>query len=219
MNRLHRRCYFVAAIAASFVLAGATLEAAIVEDFQFSDPNGTAITAATNSANAGNAWLSQNTAINASVQSGVFRIQKGGEGAPVTGQVSNALNIANVTTGKVWLVADISGWNYTPTASTPSERIRFGFLDNNDPPAAGSSTITAEMTIDRGSNNDLILSGEALGTGSTNIAADQSLALFRELPLSIVLELDKVLDQYSVYYKDGAAPYALLGTADLARAR
>jgi hypothetical protein len=30
-----------------------------------------------------------------------------------------------------------------------------------------------------------------------------------------VLELDKVLDQYSVYYQDGANPFVLLGTANL----
>jgi hypothetical protein len=199
---------------AAAALMGSSSQAAILEDFRFSDANGTAITAAVNSANAGNNFLSQNTAINASVQSQSFRIQKGGEGTPVTGQVGNTFDMANVASGKVWLVADIAGWNYTATASSPAERVRFGFLDNTDPVAANSSTISAEMNIDR-VGNDLQLNGMALGTGSTNIATTLGLALVRSTPLTIVLELDKNLDRYSVYYHDGAGPFALLGTGDL----
>ena len=38
----------------------------------------------------------------------------------------------------------------------------------------------------------------------------------RSTPLTLVLELDKTLDQYSVYYKDGTAePFTPLGTANL----
>jgi hypothetical protein len=201
-------------LAGALLACGAT-RAGIIEDFRFNDANGTVITAAANSANATNFFLSQNTAINAGVQSGSFRIQKGGEVAPVTGQVGNTFDIPNVTSGKVWLVADIAGWEYTVTGSTPLERLRFGFLDNKDPVAANSSTVTAEMTIDRLANNTLVLSGEALGTGSSNVAADLPLALSRSTPLRIVLELDKTTDQYSVYSREGAGAYALLGTANL----
>jgi hypothetical protein len=199
---------------AAAALIGSSAQAAILEDFQFGDANGTAITAAVNSANAGNNFLSQNTAINASVQSGSFRIQKGGEGTPVTGQVGNTFNMADVTSGRVWLVANIAGWNYTGTASTPAERVRFGFLDNTDPVAANSSTISAEMNIDR-VGNDLQLNGMALGTGSTNIATTLGLSLVRSTPLTLVLELNKSSDQYSVYYQSGVMPFALLGTGDL----
>ena len=80
-------------------------------------------------------------AVESAVKHGSFRID---ELVHFAGQVGNTLDIANATSGKLWLVADIAGWFYTGTPSATSERVRFGFLDN-DPPAAGSSTITAEM--------------------------------------------------------------------------
>jgi hypothetical protein len=196
-------------------MASQAASAAILEDFPFGDPNGTVITAVVNSVNAGNGWLSQNTAINAGVQSGSFRIQKGGEATPVTGQVGNTLNIANVTSGKIWLVADIAGWSYTATPSTPSERVRFGFLDN-DPPAANSSTVTAGVNIDRLPSGNLTITGEAGGTGSTaTIGGGPDLPQSRNTILSLVLEVDADADTYTIFYKDGAAPFASLGTGNL----
>jgi hypothetical protein len=38
------------------------------------------------------------------------------------------------------------------------------------------------------------------------------LSLSRSTPLLLALELDKATDAYSVYYKDGAAPFTLLGS-------
>jgi hypothetical protein len=55
----------------------------------------------------------------------------------------------------------------------------------------------------------------ALGTGSSNVSATLPLALVRSTPLTIVLELDKTLDQYSVYYRDNVGPFTPLGTANL----
>jgi hypothetical protein len=208
MNR--HLCRAAGLLTAAAALCGAQAGAAIVEDFQFGDPNGTVITAAANSANAGNVWLSQNTAINAGVQSGSFRIQKGGEATPVTGQVGNTLDIANVTSGKAWLVADIAGWVYTETASATSERVRFAFLDN-DPPAAGSSIITAQMNIDRLPSGNLTITGDAGGTGSTStVASTADLARTRTTPLRLVLEVDATADTYAISYRDGAAPYVSL---------
>jgi hypothetical protein len=184
--------------------------AAIIQDFQFSESG--AITGAVNSASPGNNFQAQSSSAEYAMNgAGVFRIVK----ATPTTQVGNTFDIANVTTGKVWLVVDIAGWNYTATASSPAERVRFGFLDNNDPVAAGSSTISAEMTIDRLGDNSIVLSGEALGTGSANISTDLTLGLSRSTNFRMVLELDKTADTYSVYYKDGAAPYGLLGSAPL----
>lgn len=186
-------------------------QAGIIEDFRFGDANGTVITGAANSANAGNNWLSQNTAVESAVNSGSFRINK----SSVAGQIGNTLDIANVTSGKVWLVAEIAGWFYTGTPSATSERVRFGFLDN-DPPVAGSSTITAEMQIDRLPNNNLTITGDAGGTGSTaTIPAGPDFAQSRNTPLTLVLEIDADADKYSIYYKDGAAPFAALGVGNL----
>src|SRR5262245_28881640 len=128
MTSFERRA--IALLLAVAATACSATQAAILEDFTFSEANGTVITSAVNSVNASNAWLSQNTAINAGVQSGSFRIQKGGESTPVTGQVGNTFDMATISSGKVWLVADIAGWSYTETPSATSERVRFGFLDN-----------------------------------------------------------------------------------------
>ena len=145
----------------AIALYSLTRKAAIIEDFQFSEASGTVITSAANSANARQIhFLSQNTATAQSAMNGAgsFRINK----QTVTGQVGNTFDIANVSTGKVWLVADIAGWLYTATASPTLERVRFAFLDNTDPVAANSSAITAEMNIDRLADNSLVLSGEAV---------------------------------------------------------
>jgi hypothetical protein len=196
------------------VLGGAA-RAAILQDFQFNDANGTVITAAANSINPTNLWLSQNTAINASVQSGSFRIQKGGEGTPVTGQVGNTLDIPTVASGRIWLVADIAGWSYTETPSSPSERVRFAFLDN-DVPAANSSTITAELQIDRLPNNNLTITGDAGGTGSTaTITSTADMPRSRNTPLRLVLGVNADADTYTISYKDGAAPYVHLAPGTL----
>lgn len=90
------------------------------------------------------------------------------------------------------------------------------FLDN-DPPVAGSSTITAQMSIVR-SGSALAFNGVSTtggGTGFTNVPGSFALPLVRSTPFAMALELDKNLDKYSVYYKDGAASYALLGSGEL----
>jgi hypothetical protein len=185
--------------------------AAVIEDFRFGDANGTVITGAANSVNASNLWLSQNNAVESAVNSGSFRIQKN----TVTGQVGNTLEMANITSGKVWLVAEIAGWLYTATPSSTSERVRFGFLDN-DPPAAGSSTITAEMQIDRLPSGNLTVTGDAGGTGSTaTVASSADFGLSRNTPLLLVLEVDADTDKYTISYKDGASPLVSLPTGNL----
>jgi hypothetical protein len=209
MNRPLRPVFSSLALTALFA-AGA--RAAILEDFQFGDAGGTVITAAANSANPGNNWLSQNTAINAAVQGGSFRIEKGGEATPVTGQVANSLDIANVASGKIWLVADIARWFYTDVASSPSERVRFAFLDN-DPPAAGSSTITAQMQIDRLPNNNLTITGDAGGTGSTaTMTSNVDFGRDRSTPLKLALEVDADADTWRISYRHGAGPWVTLPT-------
>jgi hypothetical protein len=190
-------------------------QAGIIEDFQFSEQNGTLLGDTVNSANPGNDWLVHASTVESAVLDGSFRIQKNS----VTGQAGNSLNIADVSSGKIWLVAELAGWNYTATPSATLERVRFGFLDNDDGSlAAGSSTITAEMNIDRlsvASGGGIQLSGEALGTGNGPVAADLPLALVRSAPFTMVLEVDNDADVYSVYYKDDAAPFTLLGSGIL----
>ena len=184
--------------------------AAIIQDFQFSESG--AITGAVNSASPGNNFLAQSTSAEYSMNgAGAFHIVKG----TPTGQVGNTFDIANVTSGKVWLVAEISGWLFTETPSSTSERVRFGFLDN-DPPAAGSSTIAAQMQIDRLPNNNLTITGDAGGTNATpTITGGPDLSRTRNTPLTLVLGIDADADTYTISYKDGASPFTTLGTGNL----
>jgi hypothetical protein len=183
--------------------------AAVLEEFTFSEPNDTPLDVAANSVNPANTWILGGASFDPSaVLNGNYRITKA-----ATNLATAHIDMANVTTGKVWLVAEIAGWNYTSTASSPSEEVRFAFLDNDNSPPSGS-TITAQMQINR-SGAGLALVGNALGTGSTNIAGSYALPLVRSTPFQMTLELDKNLDQYSVYYKDDTNPYQLLGTANL----
>jgi hypothetical protein len=201
-----------ALLLAALVAFASPARAAILEDFLFNDANGTTLDQTANAANPGNNWLMHANTVESATLNGSFRINKQSQMA----QASNALDIANVSTGKVWLVTEIAGWNYTATASSTSERVRFAFMDNNDPPAAGNSTVTAEANIDR-SGAGLALRGEALAAagGATNIANSYALPLVRTTPFAFALELNKDSDQYSIYYKDNTDPYQFLGTGEL----
>jgi hypothetical protein len=197
----------IAALAVAVAVSPAG--AVILEDFPFSDGNGTTLDSAANAINAANTWqLGGNSWDPSVVNSGAYRITKSS-----TNLATAHLDMANVTTGKVWLVAEMSGWNYTATASSPSEEVRLAFLDNDNTPASGS-TITAQMQINR-SGGGLALAGNALGTGSTNITGSYALPLVQTNPFTMVLELDKDADQYLVYYKDGDAAFAALGAPGL----
>jgi len=205
---LLRSIWVVLLYAASVPLS----QAVILEDFQFNDPNGTELQDAENSANPGNNWLQHSNTVESFVNDGAFRLQK--ESAAF--QANNVLNLSNpITSGTAWLVAEFGGWNYSEIPSSPSERIRIGFLDNS-PASTGSSTVTAMFNIDRNAQGDgLFINGEALGSGSTNIAGGFPMSLQRSEPLTVALELDKVANQYSIFYKDNTDPFALLGTGNL----
>ena len=183
--------------------------AVVLEDFPFSDSNGTTLDAAANVINASNTWILSGQSWDPSVvTNGNFGITK-----TSTTLASAHIDIANVTTGKVWLVAEMAGWNFNSTVSSPGEEIRFAFLDNDNTPPSGS-IITAQMDIGRSSTLGLALRGRgALGTGATDITGSYPLPLVQNDPFTMVLELDKDSDQYSVYYKDGNGAFASIGAA------
>jgi hypothetical protein len=185
-------------------------DAAVLEEFTFSEPNDTPLDVAANSINPANTWILGGASFDPSaVSNGNYRITKA-----ATALATAHIDMANVTSGKVWLVAEIAGWNYTSTASSPSEEVRFAFLDNDNSPPSGS-TITAQMDIRRQGAGLALVGIGALGTGATNVAGSYALPLVRSTPFQMALELDKTLDKYSVYYKDDTNPYQLLGTAEL----
>jgi hypothetical protein len=189
----------------TLVFCTANAKATILEDFQFNEPDDTSLEDTENSANPSNLWTVDTTdTVDSFVLDGKFRIQK----QATTALASNYIDIDNITNSKAWLVAEIAGWNFTATAA--GEDVRFAFLDNDSDPPTGS-TIAAQMRILR-SATALELEGTALGTGAQNLGSTYALPLMQTDPFTMVLELDKTTDRYSVYYKDGADPFAILGT-------
>lgn len=193
--------------------------AAILEDFQFNDAAGTALAGAANSANGGNQWAEDVADMTQSdVQAGSYLIKKANDNFG-----TNFLQIGNITSGKAWLVAEMKGWHFSTIigpgewdAAEPEE-IRFDILDNDT--GTSGSTVTAEVEIQRDANGGIELNGSALGAGSSNIAATQALNPTQSAPFILVLELDKTANTYTVYYKDGANPFATLGTGNVDPAR
>jgi hypothetical protein len=208
MSTKYPQFKITAIVMLTIAFGSSAARAVIIEDFPFSEVAGTPLDGADNVAHVGNNFFLAGSSWDpSSTLNGNFRISK------TTTTLSTAfIDINNVTTGKVWLVTEFSGWNFTATST--NEDVRIGFLDN-DPPIAGSSTITAQMQIARSGVGMALTGTGALGTGATNVSGNFPLPLVRTSAFSMVLELDKNLDQYSVYYKDDAAPYALLGTAEL----
>jgi hypothetical protein len=202
----------LAFFAATFAPLG-ILRAGVIELFEFNDADGTIITAADNTGPGDHPFLSENTAVNSTVQNGAFRIQKETPGT----QIGNPFDIDDISTGKIWLVADIRGWSYTETASSPSERVRFAFLDNANP-SAGSNTITAQMNLDRnGGNTGLSVSGDAGGATSTaTIAGVGNMPFSSSTNLRMALMVDADANTYSVYSRYGVGgPVTLVGTGNL----
>jgi hypothetical protein len=188
-----------------------TATAGLVDVFEFNETDGTVITGAANTGTpGGHSWLSENTTVQSAMNGGAFRIQK----ASPTSQIGNTFDIADITSGSIWLVAEFRGWSYTATPSSTSERVRFAFLDNATP-SAGSNTITAEINLDRSGSN-LTVTGDAGGTGATStLPGGGTFALTRSIPLTFALEVNADADTYSIFYKDDTNPYTAVGTGNL----
>jgi hypothetical protein len=204
--------------ALTFLVCGTgSVTAAILEDFQFNDAPGTTLANVANTGTGtGNMWNEDTVDMdNSAVQNGVFRIQKSSAITP-DGFGTNYLDIANVTTGKVWLVAEMAGWHFASGTTDPNdfnagqlEEIRFDFL-NNDGDNQGGSTVTAEVEIERVATGGIVIRGAALGTGAGSIAP-QPLSLSQSDPFTVVLALDKTNNNYEVFTKNGDGPFTTLG--------
>ncbi len=189
------------------VLVSQETSAGITQDFEFNDSNGTLLESTTNSVVGGDDWDEDTTdMLGSQVLNGVYRIQKDNEGFG-----TNYLDIANVTSGKSWIVTEIAGWNFTTTLSgaEEAEQVRMSYL-NNDTGSSGS-TITGQWQIQRNTSDDIELVGR-LTTGAPEFGPF-ALTHSRTDPFTVVLEIDEDSENYSVYYKDDTDPFVLLGTA------
>ena len=103
---------FLTLLAGSLYSLGAN--AAIIEDFRFNEAAALLLGCGRQTAQMpGTTGLSQTHTVESAETAPVVSHSK----AIRNRSGSNALEIANVTTGKVWLVVDIAGWLYTATAT------------------------------------------------------------------------------------------------------
>jgi hypothetical protein len=207
-------CNKLLPLAAMVALAAFALpvRAAVLEDFNFSETNGTTLDSVDNTGTAAHSIVLGGASWSPSVTNdGSFRVDN-----TATNLATAYIDIDNITSGKVWLVAEMAGWNYTSTPTLTDAVLRFAFLDND---GTSGSTITAQMQINRLVTGELQLAGTALpssGTGAaTNIGNVYQLPLMQTEPFTMVLELDKGADEYSLFYKDGNNPYVPAGTGNL----
>ncbi len=188
-----------------------------LELFEFSDSNGTELSGALNSVTS-HMWTTSETQgvsdmLPSNVQSGSYRVIKDFDGL-----AENWLQIDDVTTGKVYLVARMSNWAFRQgLPEDPSEEIRFGFL--NDDTGTSGNTVTAEMQIRRNDDGAMEMFGRALGPGASLISDTAPLATDQTVPFTAVLEADFDTDTYKVFYKDGSNPSQVLGQGAMASTR
>ena len=208
------------------VIAPATLWAVDLEVFEFNDANGTQLTAAANSINAANQWSydeeattpgDETTGDISTVQSGNYRVIT--ESSFAAGLDSRYLDIANVSSGTVYLQVDIANWSFGAFDGSTAEQIRFGFLDNDT--GIDGATVTAQVQIRRDVNSgSMELVGDSIGTaGSVDIANQLDVPDSQAGPFSVVLSLDKTSNSFEVFYQDGASAPQVLGLGGVSRVR
>ncbi|TWT97723.1 PEP-CTERM motif protein [Botrimarina colliarenosi] len=190
---------------ALLVLATTTARAIDLESFEFNDASETLLGEATNAANPGNLWVEDAGMAPSDVRGGSYNIVK-----PSGDVDTNYLQIANVTSGSVWYTVRMSEWNFVNFIAADPEQFRISFLNDDD--ADFGSTVTAEARIERDTTTgEIVVSGLAIGSGSTNLPASDVVSTIQSGPFTLSLKFDKDSDTYAVYYKDGSNATRVLG--------
>ena len=203
----------VAAGSASADIISDLASAKILEDFQFNDNAGTSWDAAANSANPGNLLVASAS----------------GDGTALTGVVTNgagALNASlkanddngrmlvdipnNIVKGRVLGVMEVT-WDFDPNGPNAGqgEELRISLINS------GTTSVTAEWEVLRGDGGTVTMQGTAIGTGSSNIAAQllNSGSLTQSQKFIGVVDADLTHDTYRIYYSnDGGSSFNQLGT-------
>ncbi len=146
------------------------------------------------------------------VRNGSFEVYK-----DTNALVSSYLQIDNISTGKVYMIAESSGWALRDFDSAELEEVRFGFIAEDT--GNSGNTLTAQMEFSRTSAGGFELNGTALGSGGSNLANVVDLPLDQLNPFTAVLELDKDQNTYKVFYKDGTGPSQILGSGSVSPGR
>lgn len=206
----------LAVLTALMLQASGTGQAAILEDFQFNDANNTSLASAANSASS-HMWIEDTDhAPTIQVLNGKLNIVKNN-----TDFVTEGLEINDVSSGVLWMVAEFSDWAILGNAPDGNnvEEVRFGFMATDDLVPPPSSTVLAEMMISRNfAANQFQLSGTALGAAGTNIAGT-TINLVQNSPFTMAMRVNQDSNTYSIFYRNGANPFQLAGTGNLEPSR
>lgn len=186
------------------IIAGATL----IEDFQFNDAAGTAYTAAINSAGTGNLWNSD-TDLAGMATNGSGALNASTKANNNFG--STLVDTQDQASGR-YLATMALTWSFRSALdSSEPEELRLGFVNS------GIADVTAEIGIKRTASG-LQMSGSALGTGSTALAAQAlnggSLEQIARFIAVLLVDLDT--DTYQAHFSaDDGATFAMLGVGSL----
>lgn len=138
-------------------------EAIIFEEFSFDDTAGTLLTEVANSANPGNLFTEDADTIDVATN-GFGQLDASLKAN--TGFGTNFLDIEPaLTTGTIYGVMELT-WDFQSTLDTAeNEEIRISLINNNPT----GTEITSEFRIVRTDANELIINGQAGGTGSSDL--------------------------------------------------
>ena len=188
---------------------GSSSGATDVESFDFNDATGTQLGSAANTAHPGNGWFvdpdmaPSQVAQNVDGRPGSYYILK-----TASSSDNNFLQIDDVTSGTRYLTAKIAGWDFE---ETEQEQFRLAILNGDTEPNFGN-VITAQMSLVRGSDGTVELTGGALGTGSAPIVSDVTFPAVHIGAFEMTLALDRTANKYKVFYRDEGGSTQVLGT-------
>ncbi|MCA9235929.1 MAG: PEP-CTERM sorting domain-containing protein [Planctomycetales bacterium] len=204
-NRLRRRVRgkALATAVAMIALATANAQAGVLEDFQFSDPSGTAIEAAANDAGTGHLW---------DVDVDLVDVKTNGSGQLNASLKSNLefgttyVDTDDFATGSLYGVVELSfAFDAGSLDAAENEEIRLSLIQF-DP---RSTFVTSEFEIQREDDNTVTIFGNAVGTGSVD-PGSATIGLTQASMIAIIAaNLDN--DRTEVHYSlDGGASFATL---------
>ena len=208
----------IASFAALMVaLSCGSAGAALIEEFLFSDPVGTALPATINSVVGGHPWADDIQGdLNGNTTNGLGQYSLANKS---NNELGTALinNAPNITTGTVYGVMELTWAFDTGSLNTAeNEEIRLSIINLD---TAGSSSVTAEFAIIRQDDNTVTFSGAAVGTGSASIVGSTVNTTQSSNFIGVVgVNLDTNI--YSVYYSaDGGGTFSEFsgGLIDTAR--
>lgn len=189
--------------------------AVIFEEFLFDDPAGTAIENAANNANPGN-FLDVDADNAGVVTNGLGQLNASLKSNTLFG--TNYVDNAAISTGTVFGVMELT-WDFQSVLDpAENEQVRISLI-NQDP---RNTEITAEIRIERDDNDNIVVNGQAGGTGSSDIdnvtINGGSLTQADKFIGVVAADLDN--DSYEILYSsDDGASFLSAGTGVLASDR